>query len=110
MFGAAMTQAQRVVLIVYFFLLAYCCTWIPWRVTYVYESQSSVGSETSNPYQGEKIVHSRSVYSFVWNAPSDKTRWIPAPAIDLILLRIVAVTAISGAAFFLVGLWKSSAT
>jgi hypothetical protein len=105
-----MTRAQRIVLIVYCLLLAYCCTWIPWRVTFVLETQSSVGSETSNPYQGEKIASSRSVYSFVWNAPSDESnlRWIPTPAIDLILLRIVAVTALCAAAFFLVGLWKSA--
>src|SRR5208282_6885631 len=102
---------QRIVFILYFLLLTYCCVWIPWRVTYVSESQSSVGSEIVNPYQGEKIIRSRSVYSFVWNAPSDERshRWIPTPAIDLILLRIVAVTAICSAAFFLVGLWRSAA-
>jgi hypothetical protein len=103
-----MTRAQRIVLIVYRLLLAYCCTWIPWRVTLVSETQSSVGNESTNPYQGEKVVYSQSVYSFVWNAPSGNRRWIPTPAIDLILLRIVAVSAISGAAFFLVGLWKSA--
>jgi hypothetical protein len=101
-----MNRSQRIVAVLYCLLLAYCCTWIPWRVTYVSESQSSVGSETSNPYQGEKIVRSRSVYSAVWDAPSDGIRWIPAPAIDLIILRILAVTAISGAAFFLVSIQK----
>ena len=96
-----MTRPQRIVLIAYCLLLAYCCIWIPWRVTFVIETQSSVGSDIVNPYQGEKIVRSQSVYSFVWNAPSDERnlRWIPTPAVDLILLRIVGVTAISGAAF-----------
>ncbi len=104
-----MNRAQRIVLILYCLLLAYCCAWIPWHVTYVTESQSSVGSETVNPYQGEKITRSRTVYSFIWNAPSDQRNfWIPTPAIDLILLRIVAVTAVCAAAFFLVGLWKMS--
>ena len=105
-----MNRSQRIVAVLYCFLVAYCCAWIPWHVTFVVESQSSVGSETVNPYQGEKITRSRTVYSFIWNAPSDERnlRWIPTPAIDLILLRIVAVTAVCGAAFFLVGLWKQA--
>lgn len=104
-----MTRTQRVVLVVYCLLVAYCCAWIPWHVTFVAESQSSVGDESTPPFQGEKIIRSRTVYSFIWNAPSDgNLRWIPTPAIDLILLRVVAVTAACSAAFFLVGLWKSA--
>ena len=105
-----MTRPQRIVAVLYCLLLAYCCAWIPWHVTYVVESQSSVGDESTPPFQGEKIIRSRTVYSFIWNAPSDERtlRWIPTPAIDLILLRIVAASAVCSAAFFLVGLWKSA--
>lgn len=104
-----MTRTQSIVLVVYCLVVAYCCLWIPWHVTFTVETQSSVGDESTPPFQGEKIIRSKTVYSFLWNAPSDGTlRWIPTPAIDIILLRFVAATAVCSAAFFLVGLWKSA--
>jgi hypothetical protein len=84
------TKAQKIILAVSCFLLAYCCVWIPWRVT-TSLSQRNVIEIT---------------YSFVWRAPS--CGCISDNGIDpdmkLIFLRIVAVSAVCGAGFFLVGL------
>lgn len=105
-----MSKPQRIILVIYCFMLAYCFVWIPWRVTFVLETQSSVGDETTSPYQGEKETRTRFAYSFVWNPPSEgrNLRWIPAPAADLILLRVLAITAIAGAVFIFAGTFKTS--
>jgi len=62
MLDAPMNRTQRIVLVIYCFLLAYCCTWIPWYVTFLYGAD------------GVQRKSSDVVYSLVWVAPT----WVPA--------------------------------
>ena len=78
-----MNKLQRIVLIVYFLLLAYCCVWIPWHVI-----------------MGEDNI--RLGYGWVWSGPDD----LAGPDLPLVFLRIGAATAISAAIFFISGLWR----
>ena len=102
MFGAAMNRAQRLVLVLYCLLLAYCCLWIPWHV-----QRSSRFATT----------YVRSGYGWLWAGPkdycppppSDHSAYLceidtPKPAYDenaipdleLLGLRLLASTAVSG--------------
>src|ERR1035438_5875726 len=85
----SMNRAQRVVLILYCLMLAYCCLWIPWSVTYGFEERKT----------------SKVVYSFLWAAPNLGRYWGTAaiPDMRLVALRILAITALAGAAIILAG-------
>lgn len=94
-----MSRTQRIVVIVYCLLLAYCCLWVPWRIADV----------QANPQ------YLRIGYGWLWAGPTSDSRFLDqgvvgAPDLPLIALRIVAATAISGAAFLGAGLFKSKAT
>jgi hypothetical protein len=81
-----MTRAQRIVLIVYFLLLAYCCEWVPWHLV-----------------EGEARV--RDGYGWLWVGPSNSAdAYLTTPDWTIIALRIVAVTAIAGAAYLAVSM------
>ena len=84
-----MTKAQRVILASYCLLLACCCVWIPWRVTFA---------------SGKRQI-SNVVYSPVWAVPNVgyEPGFKAVPEMNLILLRIMALTAISATTFELVG-------
>jgi hypothetical protein len=86
-----MSKPQRIVLVIYCFLLAYCCVWIPWHVTLGY-ARTNVDV----------------IYSFVWAAPNFGfvRAYSARPAMQLIFLRIVAITAVAGAVFVIVGTFK----
>ena len=108
-----MNRAQRIVLILYCLLLAYCCLWIPWHV--------QRGSRFATTYV-------RSGYGWLWTGPkqycpppSEHTAQLcnideripeydsdASPDLQLMTLRFVAVTAVSIAAFLVGGLWKSA--
>ena len=77
-----MNIIQRAVLALYCIVLAYCCVWIPWRVT-------TLGRHNLIEIE----------YSFVWRAPSGYNG--VEPDVQLILLRIGAATAVAGALFLL---------
>lgn len=79
-----MTRSQRVILIVYCLLVAYCCVWVPWQV-----KLASVGELQ----QG---------YRWLWNVDAG------GPNMSAIALRLLAVTALGGAAFLLTGKWKNT--
>ncbi|MGA7288837.1 MAG: hypothetical protein WBX02_12130, partial [Terriglobales bacterium] len=81
-----MTRAQRIVLIAYCLLLAYCCLWVPW-----------IGH-----YDGDKLSLG---YGWIW-APTQGMGGPGEPDPFAILLRVVAATAVSGAAFLVAGKWK----
>jgi len=90
-----MNRTQRVFLVIYCLLLAYCCIWVPWRETITIGGQRKVDYVAS---------------SLVWAAPNTyQLGYAAVPDMHLILLRIVALTAITSAAFMIAGLlplWK----
>jgi hypothetical protein len=77
-----MPRAQRIILIVYCLLLAYCCIWVPWHVA-----------------QGQDYV--RAGYGWLWSGPSNTEieGILTAPDLPIIGLRLLAVTTISAAAW-----------
>jgi hypothetical protein len=81
----AMTRAQRIVLIIYCLLVVYCCVWVPWVANY---------GSIKDIHQG---------YGWVWSPPSGTG----VPSLVAIATRILAATALSGAAFLLAGEWKA---
>jgi hypothetical protein len=89
-FFHSMNKPQRVILAIYCLLLAYCCVWIPWRVTV-----------TAGKRQLTDVV-----YSLVWVVPDLSA----VPDLKLIFLRIVALTAISAAAVITAELTRRPAT
>jgi len=98
-----MNKAQRIVLVIYCFLLAYCCIWIPWRIV------------VTNNVRHDTYFR----WSFVWVTPDydslftyDTPHWMSfaAPEMHLILLRIVAVTAIAGAGFIIASAFSQRRT
>jgi hypothetical protein len=85
--GPRLSTAQRLILILYCAALAYCCLWIPWRFG-------------SSRYA---IVE----YDWLWaqdmRAPSGYR--LGAPDVLAIILRMVFVSALAGAAFLIAGLF-----
>ena len=99
-------KPQKIIILVYCLLLAYCCLWIPWHVQHV--------SRYSTTYV-------RSGYGWLWTGPvrycppppSDHTASLcdivessgpdydsdATPDLQLIAMRFVAVTVVSIAAF-----------
>ena len=100
----AMNQAQRIVFILYFLLLTYCCVWIPWR----FQIHSPSDSYRPDGYY-------RTGYGWSWVGPRNpqSRRYdssYAAPDMPLIQLRIVAVTSIAAGGFLLSGMLTKSAT
>jgi hypothetical protein len=84
-----MNTAQRIILIVYCVLLLYCCLWIPWHI-HVYASDY------------RHFPDQRVGYGWLWAGPiSGWNARYATPDIPLILLRILAVTAIAGIALLI---------
>lgn len=81
-----MKKSQRVVLVLYCLLVAYCCTWIPWYAV----------------HGNERI---RVGYGWLWTGPPDTiiSSFLTSPDLSLIVLRLLAATAIGGAAWFATG-------
>ena len=85
-----MNRVQRIIVVIYCLLLAYCCVWIPWRETITIGGQRKFDDV---------------VYSLVWDAPNTyQLGHAAVPDMHLIVLRIVALTAITGALFMVSGL------
>jgi hypothetical protein len=105
MFGAAVNQAQRIVLILYCLLLAYCCLWIPWHI------QLHLPSDSYRP-----SAYVRVGYGWLWVGPNNPDALNPYPSADaapdlpLLQLRIVALSSIAAAGFLLSGVLAKSAT
>ena len=77
-----MNKAQRLVLVLYCLLLAYCCLWVPWHIA-----------------QGQDYL--RAGYGWLWAGPSHSEfdAYLTAPDFPIIALRLVAATAVCGAAY-----------
>jgi hypothetical protein len=80
-----MTRAQRIVAVLYCLLVVYCAVWVPWVANF---------RDFKDIPQG---------YGWVWSPPSGQG----IPSLAAIATRILAVTALSGAAFLLAGKWKA---
>ena len=89
--GATMNLAQRIVLVIYCLLLVYCCLWIPFHMQTYRQGVGSTG-------------YYRMGYAWLWIGPDRYA----TPDGPLILLRLVAATALSSAAFLLAGIDKKS--
>src|SRR5208282_3110088 len=103
----AMNRAQRVVLILYCLLLAYCCLWVPWRIQIHFPSRSY--------WPGESLPaedHYSTEYGWLWVGPRNlhSRSAYATPDMSLIQLRIVAVTSIAAGGFLLSGMLAKSAT
>jgi len=79
-----MTRLQRIAAFLYCLAVVYCCIWVPWRVTL--------------PSVGELQQGCR----WLWTLDAG------GPNIAAIALRLIAVTALGGAAFLLTGKWKGT--
>jgi hypothetical protein len=78
-----MNRPQRVVSILYCLAVVYCCVWVPWHVI--------------TPEAGETQLG----YTLLWHVD-----W-GGPNIATIAVRIIAVTALSAAAFLIFGNWRA---
>jgi len=118
-----MTRAQRIVLILYCLLLAYCCVWIPWKGTNDLGRQrmgygwvwagpqyprppAPLAVPTATPKKSDQPVPSyESSEVEEYDPVGDQHReWdsmsrFAIPDLTLISLRIIAATALAGAAF-----------
>jgi len=87
-----MNLPQRIVLVIYCLLLVYCCLWIPFHVQTYRQGVGSTG-------------YYRMGYAWLWIGPDRYA----TPDGPLILLRLVAATALSSALFLLAGIGKKAA-
>lgn len=112
-----MNRAQRIVLVAYCLMLAYCCLWIPWHVqrnsrfsnTYI---RSGYGWLWTGPeaYCHPPGEHSASLCNIV--DPPGRVQYdlTATPDLELLGLRLVAATAIASAAFILASLLAKAVT
>ena len=91
-FCATMNLPQRIVLVLYCLLLVYCCLWIPFHVQTYRQGVGSTG-------------YYRMGYAWLWIGPDRYA----TPDLSLIVLRLVAATALSSAAFLLAGIGRTAA-
>ena len=91
-FCATMNLPQRIVLVLYCLLLVYCCLWIPFHVQTYRQGVGSTG-------------YYRMGYAWLWIGPDRYA----TPDVSLIVLRLVAATALSSAAFLLAGIGRKAA-
>jgi hypothetical protein len=111
----AMNKAQRIVLIVYCILWAYCCLWVPWRVpisTHNRYERAGYGWLWAGPYRSAPIVYDPPQESVKgWQVSREEDARPPARTavldVPLIGMRLLAATAIGGAAFLIAGMLKN---
>ena len=95
------TRPQRIIFIVYCFVLVYCCIWIPWSIPYRNSPPQRVGYGWL--WAGPAVVSVPSPPSGIkldYEPPWDRAR----PDLELIGFRLLAVSALSAAASLLVGI------
>lgn len=110
-----MNKAQRIVLILYCLLLAYCCLWIPWHVKRrspegAY-NRTGYGWVWAGPYRSPDVVYDPPLRSsdgleILGEVDLDPSPLDAMPDLPRIALRIVAVTSIFAAVFFIASLWN----
>jgi len=78
-----MNQKQRTFLIIYCLLVVYCCVWVPWHV---------VRTPATNG-----LHQWRTGYGWLWSGPFGQGGLYSSPDLSIIALRLLAVTALTGA-------------
>jgi hypothetical protein len=82
-----MNRLQQVVVILCCLLIVYCCVWVPWHVV-----QSSA----------DGFPQFRAGYGWLWKGPPNLGTWATSvyatPDLAIIGLRLLAATALAGAA------------
>jgi len=78
------TRSQRIILVLYGLLVAYCCIWVPWVAN----------------LEGIKDVHQG--YGWIWSPPTGTG----VPSLVAIVTRIGVATGLSAAAFVAARRWK----
>ncbi len=79
-----MSRAPRIILVLYLVTVAAACVYVPWTVT----------------QSGVRIAMD---YGFLWNSPGGSVGGVD---LDRVVLELVAVSALAGAAMVLVGTEK----
>ena len=79
-----MNRSQRIVLVLYCLLVVYCCVWVPWHIRSPREWRSGYGWLWAGPLSTEV---------FPGHGPYH------TPDLPIIGLRLLASTALAGAAF-----------
>jgi hypothetical protein len=127
-----MSRSQRIVAVLYCLLVVYCCTWVPWvfmmphaeaqasKMQQGYDWVWSVGCEPATAASGKvdlsagieeaKPGDSAPKFEVVDAPPPSPCHGFKVGGLDMtaIGLRLLAATALSGAAFLLAGKWKGS--
>lgn len=86
-----MNRLRRAVLIVYCAIVLYCCVWIPWHYAL--------------PYDRYGRAFARAGYGWLWRGPNTGNSFTDSrssPDLALITLRLLAATALCGAAYVIV--------
>lgn len=86
-----MNQTQRIVLIAYCLLVVYCCVWVPWQFA----------SQPNYLPEGHYLPY-RYGYGWLWAGPDRAVGFVgpyATPIFSIIVLRLVAATALGGALF-----------
>jgi hypothetical protein len=108
-------RPQRFVLIVYCAFIAYCSVWIPWRINYPEGAHERVGYGWvwAGPHRSPPVVYKPPIETpdglKILTEEDTQSSWRDLnaePDLLLIVLRLVAVTAILATVFLLVGTWR----
>jgi len=87
-----MNRAQRIVLVLYCLLLAYCCIWIPWHVPARHFVEGAIRP-------AEDLG-----YGWLWVVPNSYA----TPDLPRIELRFGAATALAAAVFLISGISRKT--
>lgn len=94
-----MSKTQRIILALYCLLVVYCCIWIPWHVR--------LSASIEAWYAGNfKQVG----YGWLWAGPEGSGGYslYATPDVISIGLRLLASSALAGAAFLIAGIARDS--
>ena len=108
-----MGKNQRLVVAAYCLLLAYCCVWIPWSIPQrdSHERRVGYGWLWAGPRWAEPHEINVPPPPTGFTIDSDETipdpdpRHAARPDLEVMFLRFLAATIISGAAFLLAGMF-----
>jgi hypothetical protein len=99
---ASMTKTRRVLLATYCLLLAYCFLRVPWSISYRNSISQRVGygwiwaGPDHNDKHGD-IFDQVAAKDYASSVPWERAR----PDVELIAMRLIALTAVCGASFVL---------
>jgi hypothetical protein len=115
----SINKSQRMIVVTYCLLLAYCCLWVPWHVKLRYPQGASeragYGWVWAGPYRSPDVVYNppRKIpgtdAEILGEVDLDPSPLDAMPDFPRIALRIIATTSLFAAVFLAIGvLWKSA--